>query len=293
MAVFADLSPAANLSGFAAAINAQFAAVRSLERGSVTPAVLIAGALWEKTDYAWAGGAGSAIMRYTGSSHVLLLDPRAAQINASGTVAMAANLAMGGFKITGAANGTDSTDLATVGQVNTLAAGTWTGNRNAGGFLLTNLGAPSSQTSDQVAARYDDTWQTTHGLCRYFDAITLDVGGGETNQCAGGKRSNPSVATTFCPRQVTFTLSGAITLVSGGLPLHTIARTVAVATRVNGDSGWIEVTRLGASDQVALEVQWSTSEPRGFSVRLRRVSSSALCTIAAISGLAISGVGFA
>lgn len=305
MPVYAGIPLGTNISGFAGAIEAAFSAVRSMERGSSAPSILVTGALWEKTDYAWAAGAGSAVMRYNGSSHVLLLDPRSPQINAGGTVAMAAALNMGGQKIVNAADGVDDQDLATVGQVEALAGGTWAASRDAGGFLLLNMGSPFNATlnptgSDDVAARVDDLYRTADGIGRHIDAIAINTGGsGELNQCAGGKPQTPiagggSTAPTFCPRSLTLTLSGDVTLQSGGLPLFTLARTVMTVTRLNGDSGWVLAGTIGSGGStVAVEVEWVTSEPRGFRLRLRRTSTSALCTIDTVAGFASFAVGMA
>ena len=295
MSTYSELTTSVNLSGLASAINGQFAAVRSLERGSSSPSVTVTGLLWEKTDYSWTAGMGSAIMRFNGSAFALLIDPRSPQINAGGTVAMAADLAMGSNKITGLSDGSASDDAATVGQVATLAGSSWSNHRDAAGYRLDNLGTATA--SDQSAARYDDTWQTTHGLGRYIDAVTFNTGGsGELNSVGGGKRTVPNTAVTFCPRVIVLTLGGQIRTISGSTLLDTVPRRTIIATRLNADSGYVvqgSISIGGGSETIFIEIQWETSSPRGFRIRARRSSNNQLCTVGTAAAMCQSAVGFA
>lgn len=59
----------------------------------------------------------------------------------SGWLTPTANLPMGGFKFTGAANGVAATDFATYGQLQTLAGWAPTGDLPMGGFKFTGAGA--------------------------------------------------------------------------------------------------------------------------------------------------------
>ncbi len=300
MSVYVEIVTANNLSTYSTQIDDAFEAVRSFERGTVTPGVLVTGAIWEKTDYAWAGGAGSAWMRYNGSSHVLFADPRSPLISAAGTIPMAADLPMGGNKITGLADGTASGHAATVGQMSTLAAAAWTANHDANGKLLINLGAPTTggNTSDQVAARIDDTWQTTHGLHRYIDAPVFDTvfGSGVTtgNAVIGGKHADLSATPYFCPRHLHLMLSGNVTPIGGG----GAALTLSVEThfdgwRHSGNAGaWVSVGTIG-SGFYGVEVYFQTSGTLGFAMRIRRLSDNALFESAVKHAWAFSGVGMA
>jgi hypothetical protein len=299
MSIYSVIVTSTNLSAMIAAMTAQDEAMRSLERGSTAPGVLVTGLLYNKTDYAWAGGSDDAIMRYDGAAFTLLMDPRSAQICAGGTVAMAADLPMGGFKITGMDDGVASTDGATVGQMQAIAAGAWIADHDAGGYLLKNLGSPFSQTSDAVAARYDDTWQTTHGLHRYIDAPAFDTvyGSGVTtgNGVVGGKRTDPTTAVNFCPRHLHLMLSGAVTPIGGGASITTLAETHVDVYRHSGNAAaWVSAGSFVVSTiTYAIEVYLQTSGTLGFAVRVRRTTDNALFQAAVKHAWAFSGVGMA
>src|SRR5690606_7668234 len=88
----------------------------------------------------------------------LLLDPEAVQLNASGTVPMAAALPMGGNKLTGLAAGTEAGDSVRWEQVLKLDMGGGTGNIMAADL---NMGSqPRRNTGTALdpgdAARYGD-----------------------------------------------------------------------------------------------------------------------------------------
>lgn len=300
MSIYAVLVTGNNLSEFVQQLTAQDEAIRTLERGTVEASVKPVGLLQNKSDYAWSAGAGDAIRYWNGSAWSLVMDPRAAQINAAGTVPMAADLPMGGNKISGLGAATASGHAVEYSQLGTLIAGAWTGNHDAGGQLLVGLGSPFGQSSDAVAARYDDTWQTTHGLMRYVDACSLDDGSGSgspanLNSIDGGKRTDPSASTTFCPRHVHIVIAGTVTLVGGGALGGTLAETHFDAWRTDANSGaWVTVgTFTHAAISFAVDVWFKAGGPRGFYLRIRRVSNNALHTASVAHAWCFSGVGMA
>lgn len=143
----------ANLSEFAEDIEVQHEQIRSFERAANASAPVIkpVGMIWDRTDYPVLG---EAYLRWNGSAWTLLFDPDHAQVNAGGTVAFTADQPMGGFKLTGLAAGSAAGHSVRFEQVVLVTgANAWTGNHNAGGNRLTNLGAP---TSDNDAARRVD-----------------------------------------------------------------------------------------------------------------------------------------
>lgn len=297
MPLYSAITTAADLSQLVALLAAQDEAIRSLERGATAPGAATAGALWNRTDHGYAGGAGDAVYRSNGTSYSFLLDPRHAQLNAGGTVSLTGPLNFGGQKGTNAADGTSPTDLATVGQVAALASA-WTGDVDGGGHELRNLGAPAA--SDQSAARVDDTWQTTHGIGRRFAAFDVDDGSGVVNACAGGKNPGAVGLGTFCPAIVHLVIEGNVTAISGGAAvLNAVPRTQVACVR-DGDegTGWRTYATLtgslpgGGANTVDVQVRWKTDAPRGFLVRLRRQSDGAACTVVKRVALAQAAVGF-
>lgn len=120
-------------------IDAMFDAVRGLERGTVAPNITPTGLVWNRTDHP---AIGEAWMRWNGSAFVLLLDPEAVQVNASGSIPYSANQPMGGFVLTGLGAGSANGHSVRYEQVilrsgaNAMAA-----NLAMGGFTITGIGA--------------------------------------------------------------------------------------------------------------------------------------------------------
>lgn len=167
MSLWALANLGANISQIVENDDTQDDAVRGHERGTTAPTTYaVRGQFYAKTDHSTLG---EALMYYNSSStFTLFADPEAAQINASGTIAFAANQAMGGFKLTGLAAGSGAGDSVRYEQVLLLAGGTMTGSivlsgsATISGFgaamdmnakRIENLGAP---TSDSHAARKQD-----------------------------------------------------------------------------------------------------------------------------------------
>ncbi|GMV26936.1 MAG: hypothetical protein AMXMBFR58_29670 [Phycisphaerae bacterium] len=133
MTTYSQISFGSSLSQLVELMETQHDRMRAHERGTTEPTVKVTGLIWNKTDYSVIG---DAWVRWNGSSWTLVLDPEFAQLNAGGTVAMAADLSAGGFKIT-------------------------------------NLGAPSANGH---AARYEDAYAATQGRFKMFaDGLTSAV----------------------------------------------------------------------------------------------------------------------
>lgn len=180
MTAYANIIVGANLSGFATAINTQNEAIRTHERGSAVPSVLAAGLVWHSLDPVTLGNLGLTIpeallIRTISNSWGFLLDPRHAQINAGGTVAMGADLPMrdgagNRHKITGLKAGTAGDDATRMDQ-QILRDGSqaFTADQSMGGFRLTNLAAP---TDANDAARLADL---SSGA--FLDSVLLETDG--------------------------------------------------------------------------------------------------------------------
>jgi len=75
----------------------------------------------------------------------------------SGWLTPTANLPMGGFKFTGAANGTAATDFATYGQLQSLAGWAPTANLPMGGFKFTGAGLGVARTDFATFGQLQDS----------------------------------------------------------------------------------------------------------------------------------------
>lgn len=302
MGIYAVLVTGNNLSELVQQLTAQDEAIRTLDRGTVESGVKPVGLLQNKSDYGWSAGAGDAIRYWNGSAWSLVMDPRKAHINDAGTVPMAANLVMSGNRITGVADPIADGDAVTLAYFEAHLADAWGEDHDAGGFIITNLGSPFGQTSDAVSARYDDTWQTTHGLFRYVDAAVFDTvhGSGVTtgNTVDGGKRTDPSAAVKFCPRHIHFKFSGALTPIGGGASAGTLPVTHLDAYRDSSNPdvwGQIGSNITVGAVTFAVEIYFVTTPggSRGFAVRMRRLINDSLWESAVAHAWCSSGVGMA
>lgn len=140
-------------------------AIRTLERGNTVPTVLAVGLRYISTDATWignldAGGVylvgshSEAMAYYNGSAWKYLMDVRHPQLNAGGTIKMAAALHFGGQKATNLAAGTNAGDAIRRDQA-VLRNGdlALTGDLSAGNNKITNLAEP---TDPNDAARLAD-----------------------------------------------------------------------------------------------------------------------------------------
>lgn len=292
MATYSEIGTNVNLSAMAGTINAQFAATRSNERGTTSPPVPVDGQFWVYDN----GSTRTLRVRISGS-FLDRIDLNHAQINAGGTIPMAANLDLGGNKITSLDDGVSADDAATVGQVAALLNGDATADRNMGGFKITGLGAA---TGTGHAARFDLTWQDSHACFTQIAGVTFHNGTTGFNACSGGRTTTSAAASTFAPRLLRLRLAGNITPVGGGALIGTLAgRGVEItANRWPDDTTgtWIEIGRvLSGVNECAVEVNWkndTSGAGRGFSLRLRRLSDSGLYQAATAHAQALSGANF-
>lgn len=182
------------LSGIVTADDAQDEAIRSHERGSVSPTLGTRpnGCLWWCTDSTTLTGLGlaaEALLRWDGSNWIPISMVSLA-INRAGTVTFAANQPMGGYKLTGLAAGTASGDSVRFEQVLLLSgANAMAGNLNANSNRVINLAAPSS-ANDAARKAYVD------------DAIAaVAMAGGETT-ATGGSPMTGEFEVGFIPKQL-------------------------------------------------------------------------------------------
>jgi len=148
MTMYAQTSLATNLSVLVSSIETQHEAIRGMERGTVAPTIKPTGMLWNRTDYPTIG---ESIVRWDGSAWDLLMDPDYPQLNAGGTVALAADLPMGSNKLTGLAAGSASGHSVRYEQVMLLSgANAMTANLQMGGFTITGIGADLSMGSNKI-----------------------------------------------------------------------------------------------------------------------------------------------
>ncbi|MFZ2875481.1 MAG: hypothetical protein WAZ94_13490 [Phycisphaerales bacterium] len=159
-------------------------AVRSHERGSTEPTIKPAGLLWCSTNTTIIGTAGGgslteAFLWYSGSAWKFVLDPNQKAINAGGTVAFAADQAMGSHKLTGLSAGSASGHSVRYEQVMLLSgANAMAADLDMGGHKVTDLAAPAAASdaarkqdvddiasvlgidSGEVSFSSDSTWST-------------------------------------------------------------------------------------------------------------------------------------
>lgn len=162
MTAYAEFTSGINLSGLPGVISTQFEAVRSLERGALAaaPTIKPTGLIWNRTDE---GTYGEAWMRWNGAAFTVLLDPEATQINASGTVAWAADQPMGTHKLTGLAAGTANGHSVRYEQVIlTSGANAMAADLAMGTHKITGLGTPTVST-DAATKGYVDSGPPVSG----------------------------------------------------------------------------------------------------------------------------------
>ncbi|MCA3006723.1 MAG: hypothetical protein IOD15_15375 [Phycisphaerales bacterium] len=152
MAVFQYITAGCLVSGLPAEIHGQFLAVRTFERGTTEPAIKVAGTVWAQTNYALpSGGTAERWVRWTGSAYGLLLDPAHPQLNAGGTVPLAANLNANGQKVVGLAAGTANGEAVRFEQTMLLSgANAMAANLNLGGYTITGWGAALNMNAQRI-----------------------------------------------------------------------------------------------------------------------------------------------
>ena len=283
MAIYALTSLGSNLSALVTNIQAQQDSIRSLERGTVTPNVLVTGLLFNRTDRVVIG---EAIERYNGSAWTLLLDPEHAQLNAGGTVVPTVNLPMGGFKITGLAPATANGDAARYEQVlhrnGALAA---TGTLNMGGQKISSLGAPIVNGD---AARIQDCQPNNACLINRDENPTQELAADH----AGSFQTGPESATGVreMPLMVAVRASGEVRFQSDNSLLGTLTLQNWLVFRHDETTIVVANLTLGVTP-IRFAIEWKTSAPKGLWFSTFRVTDGAFLTVENLSLIMVAGVG--
>ena len=279
MAIYTTILAGSNLSTLVASLQTQHDAIMTFQRGTVTPTVVSTGIVWNRTDYAVLG---DAWVRYNGSAYTLLLDPEFAQLNAGGTVAMGADLAAGGFKLTGLAAGTANGHSVRYEQV-LLRSGAlaMTGALDMGTTnKIVNLAAPTAATD---AVRLVDLQAS--GLV-YFQTNRDDKANGfpVKLQIASDLTTTYTVCPGFAkpPRQVTVKLKGRLQVDTGGSTIATLDSEITfnrwIADSTGGFTGGVFETKQihdnGAGTTYSLQCEWKATAPVGVFLRIRASSGS-------------------
>lgn len=218
MTTYITLPVSTNFSQVVLALDAQFEAVRSNERGNTEPGVKPDGLLWQTTDAttltaltstqpggAWAEG----LVRYDAGGAVWkpIHDTRYTALNDHGTVKLAANLNAGGNKIVALPAATASGDAMRFDEaVATDGSNAFTGDQSMGGNELTDLGAPTHPDS---AVRLTDLngnplypdwawWNTNRDALGDGSTIVVEQNGDDTTYTNAG----------YVPRELTIRLWG-------------------------------------------------------------------------------------
>jgi hypothetical protein len=263
MTVYQSIVTSNNLSQLIAALAAQDDAVMSLQRGITTPTVKPVGSWWNRTDYPTLG---NAVMVYNGTAYQLLMDPDAPQLNALGTVPLAADLPAGGFKLTGLAAGSGAGHSVRYEQVLLLAGGTMAGAINMGGQAITNLAAP---VNNNDAARKVDLFTNQNGLANRDENVQLEQQASTSTtfqQVQGGPNG------TFVPLEIVLEIKGTLRDQSDN-DAHGDVDLKYRVQRWDLNAITLESTLLptgpGAT-QMTIELEWKTTAPRGFRLRIYR-----------------------
>lgn len=249
------------LSTLVSLLAAQDEQIRSFERSVIAagPTLTPVGLVHNATNYSGSGytGSGEVWRRWNGTTFTLLQDLDFPQINAGGTVAMAADLPMGGYKITGLVAGSASGHAVEYDQL-AAAIAAWTQDVDADSHELTNLGAPTDQ---QSAARLDDTWQATHAMGQQLAGFQMtDVATESTTyqQILGGKN------TDFAPRRVHLMFAGALTPTAGGGSAGTMPQTEFTGMLWDADTSWKTIGTFSLSGlNYDVKIKRKTTSPRG------------------------------
>lgn len=285
MGLWGPQSLGANLSAMALTDDTQDTAIISHQRGTTTPTYPQVGQFWMRTDYS---GIGEAVLYYNASNAwTLFADPDFAQLNAGGSVAMAANLPAGGFKLTNLAAGTTAGDSVRYEQVCLLSGSTWTGNHNAGGNRLTNLGAA---TTGSDAARLDDARQTKDGQFAFIENVVI--------------QTDASPTTTFndvgfVPREITLRLYGDVTD-QDDADLHGTIDEEITYRRWEGDAGagfagttgvtLVKSVTVG-SKTIRLYIEPKYTTPYGFWFKADRSDTGQRVNVAMVQAFCHFGLG--
>lgn len=278
MAVYLDIGGATNLSLLVSKIQTdQHEPMLSFQRGTSTPTVAPVGTVWNRTDEAVYGDAWK---RWNGSAWVFLLDPEYAQLNAGGTVAMAADLPAGGFKLTGLAAGSAAGHSVRYEQVMLLTgANAMSGNLAMGNNRITGLNAPTANDHAVHLGYVKEQFvyfQTNRDLRANSRPVKIDVGGVGTADFTD---------IGFQPRRVSLFLFGFVRRQSDNVQLGSVNN--------SGAGYWLHFERAETDSTggytapattpvqtinalVDVTLTWSASSPAGFKITLKQTGTGNL-----------------
>lgn len=224
MSLYGPQNLGASISEFAIADDGQDEAIRSHERGSSEPTVLIAGLNWNSTNNTIiqaADGASAlvspgthadAILTRKASSWQYLLDARYPQLNAGGTVKLEADLDCGAQKLTNLGPSTLATSAARRTDVVLKDGGNdFTADQSMGGNKLTNVGTPTAAGDAATKAYVDSggaasTEQFVHaGILGGANYLLTEHPSGD-----GGTVTESFIETAKPPRELSLSIFGSV-----------------------------------------------------------------------------------
>lgn len=245
MTTWAPANLGANISQIVSQDDTQDDAMRSNERGTTAPPYPTRGQFWARTDFPTISE--SICYRKADDTWTLLMDPDYAQINAGGTVAFAANQALGGFIITGSGAATAAGHLTRYEQVMLLTGvNAMAADLNMNSHKITNVTTPSAG-GDGANKTYVDAAAAAVGT---VTASATTTGASFAQTCSVALGFNPStVVLCFTGGGSTGTGSlGAVVFPPGVsvayMQLYEAFNTTATITQVT-------ITRTGSGIDVA------------------------------------------
>ncbi len=284
MGIYQETPLGSNLSVLVGLIETQHDAIRSFERGTVTPTVLTIGSVHNKTDHSTLG---EAWMRYNGSGWDLLLDPEATQINDAGTVAFAADQPMGGFKLTGLAAGSGAGHSVRYEQAILVnGANAFTADQSMGSHKLTNLAAPSSAND---AARLTDVQPSKTAVADRDENPVIEVGGDHASTYQPGILLGDG-STRVMPLLMHIRMSGAVTKQSDSSAVTTLTERNYLVPRHDESTITLESVTLGVGT-LDIILEWKTTTPHGFWLRLVKSVGGDYCDVANVSVIMVGAKG--
>lgn len=265
-----------SLSTIVSSDDLQDEAIRTFERGAIVPTIRPTGLLHNSSDttiLAAAGlPAGDGMVRWNGAAWTGLMDLTRIQINASGTIAYAADQPMGSNKFTGLAAGSVAGHSVRYEQVVLVnGANTMTANLNMGSNRITNVAAPVAGTD---AMRLEDR----PSVPIYFNSNrdAAGTGRGVVTRTSAADTTN-FINMGFVPKRLQIRLHGRAHKVSDNtngnifVPSGAVfEETIWYADATGGDDGNPSPTvfHTGAFEDFQVRVVAKTTAPKGVYLEL-------------------------
>jgi len=246
MPLYTTISLPGSLSTLVSNIELQHTAMRSLERGSTSPTIKPTGLLWDAVSYL--SFPAESLLRWNGAAWTLVADLAFTQLNAGGTVPLAANLPAGGFKVTGLAAPTASGEAARYNEVTADGNG-----------ILTYLEFVTVQTDASPTTTFNAAGYTPRAITlRLFGDLNQQVNGnliGTINETIEWQRWNANSGVGFAGTAVR-TLVKTVNL-SVGLDLRIYIEPKFTGTFQVGSGTlgfWVSLERSDNSNRVNVQV---------------------------------------